>query len=331
MRKIIADCHHDLLLFVERKRNKGKKNVILNEYYDDYIKGGFNLIVSSIFISDEFIPEMALRKAMNQISALYEEMNESGGKIALCTDYKQILEAVEKDKIAIMLSLEGLDPIYNDLTLIRIFFELGVRFLGLTWSRRNYVADGCFFASKKEGKKGGLTDFGVKVMEKASELGMVVDLSHINDEGFEDVIKYFDGPIIASHSNSRELVGSMRNLTDKQIKTINDRKGIIGLNSANIFTGNCAEEYNTDALAEHLIRISEVGSENCVSLGLDICEDFDMDEMDELSHTSKFSNLIPRHSKIEMLENSLKKKGKDDEFISKAFGNNFIEFIKRVF
>lgn len=154
------------------------------------IEGGVNVVIASLYIDDEFLPEMALRRALQQISALYEEIDESSGKFVLCKSFHDIEQAIKNNKLGILLSFEGVEPLYNDLSLLKIFYELGVRILGLVWSRRNFAADGCHFSAVKTGTKGGLTDFGLKLIEKADQLGMLVDVSHLNDEGFWDVIKF---------------------------------------------------------------------------------------------------------------------------------------------
>ena len=176
-----------------------------------------------------------MRKALDQISYLHDEIAESPGKFRICRTMKEAYAAKTAGELAIFLSLEGADPLQNDLGLLRIFYELGVRGLGLVWSRRNYAADGAFFSEVREGRKGGLTPFGVQLVEKAEELGIFVDVSHLNDEGFWDVLDIVKRPLIASHSNCRALAGTMRNLTDDQIAAIAKIGGVIGMNSIDVF------------------------------------------------------------------------------------------------
>ena len=140
-------------------------------------------------------------------------------------------KAIKENKIGLILSLEGLEPIHRELELLNTFYELGVRGFGVTWARRNFVADGSYFRYPEEGVLGGLTPFGIQVMKKATELGYFVDVSHINDVGFDDVFKYTNSPIIASHSNASSLCKHRRNLTDDQIKTLANSGGLIGMNS----------------------------------------------------------------------------------------------------
>jgi membrane dipeptidase len=140
----VVDAHFDLLPLVYAKRLKGATNVIEKDYLPALRAAGFGLVISSLFIPTEFLPEMGLRRALGLISALYSEMEESPGLFSLCRNTEEIRQARERDELAIILSFEGLEPIGNDLSLLRIFYELGTRGVGLTWNRRNYVADGCF-------------------------------------------------------------------------------------------------------------------------------------------------------------------------------------------
>ena len=160
----VIDAHFDLLLDVEKKRALGNKKVIETQYFQNFKRGGVDFIVSSIFIDDFYYPDLCLRKALDQISALYAEIDESPDKIMLCKNFRDIEIAKEQGKLGIILSFEGVEPVYNDLEILRIFYELGVRIVGLVWSRRNYAGDGCHYKPVKEGKKGGLTYFGVKLV-----------------------------------------------------------------------------------------------------------------------------------------------------------------------
>jgi membrane dipeptidase len=105
--------------------------------------------------------------ALDQIAMLHCEMEESKGLFFLCRNASEVRKTVEEGRTALLLSFEGAEPLGNDLLLLRSFYELGVRFVGLTWSRRNYAADGCHFQPVPEGTPGGLTAFGVQLLEEA--------------------------------------------------------------------------------------------------------------------------------------------------------------------
>ncbi|WP_129409304.1 dipeptidase [Marinitoga lauensis] len=318
---IVIDGHFDLLDYVYHERKKGRKKVILEDHYPQFKKGGVNIIVSSLFIEDIYIPEMALRNALDQISSLQYEIEESEGKIMLCKTLEDINYVIENNKLGIILSFEGLEPIGNDLYLLRIFYELGVRLAGLVWSRRNYVADGCFFKPRIEGTKGGLTDFGVKVLKEAERLGMIIDISHLNDEGFWDVIKFSTKPIIASHSNVRKIFSSPRNLTDEQIKAIAKTGGVIGINANGSFVSDNPDENNAEGLIKHVDYISNLVGVEHVGVGFDFCDMFRESPKDSLSG----------HHEMNLFIEKLIEHGYNEKEIKMILGENFMRLYKEFF
>jgi len=273
-RAFTVDAHFDLTYEVANRRERGSEKVIETSYLQEFRSGSIDLIVSAIFINDFFLPEMGLRKALDQISYLLEERDETPGKFRICRTTKEAYTARESEEIAIFLSLEGADPLQNDIQLLRIFYELGVRGLGLVWSRRNYAGDGAFFTETREGHKGGLTPFGIKLIENAENLGMFIDVSHINDEGFWDVMDIATKPLIASHSNCRMLAETMRNLSDEQIRAIAKNNGVIGMNSINQFIRGDEPEVTISHFIDHVDHIAGIAGVEHVGLGFDLCDSF---------------------------------------------------------
>ena len=329
----LVDAHLDLLMDVEeQKRHKKRKDVIREDYLEDFKKGKMNLIVSSLFIDDDFIPEMSLRNALDQISAFHYELDNLKDEIAFCKSYDDIVNAKKNGKIGVMLSFEGLEPIQNDFNLLRAFYELGVRGVGITWSRRNYAADGCHYSDIDEGKKGGLTDFGAAVVKEAERLGMLIDVSHLNDEGFYDVMKFAQGPVIASHSDCRELASSKRNLTDDMIKCIASKGGVIGMNGANEFVDDDRKKQDVDHLADHVDHIVKVAGVDYVGLGFDFCDMLDLRLSPEQRALETFPtfDVIKGHAHIQDLTECLIKRGYTDDQIEKILGGNFLRVYKDV-
>ncbi|MBQ9565141.1 MAG: membrane dipeptidase [Synergistaceae bacterium] len=299
IKPIIVDAHYDLLLDVFRLRRLGETRVIERFYLDDLRTAGVNVLICSLFIPSEYIPEAALRVALCQIGNLHAEMRESPGRFALCRTAREARETVEKGQVALFLSFEGVDPLGPDLQLLDLFYELGVRLIGLTWSRRNFAADGCHFSPLEEGTPGGLTPFGVLLLKEAKRLRMIIDVSHLNDAGLDDVLRLYDGPVIASHSNSRALCPVARNLTDEQIRRLAERGGVVGLNNTTAFVVPNGPELIREAarrggryapptpqtgnaprwarLLDHARHIVEVAGDGHLGLGLDLCE-FDKPE-----------------------------------------------------
>ena len=331
-KETVIDAHFDLLFDVVRQRQYGRRKVIETDYLPGFIEGGLNIVVSSIYLDDDSLPEMALRKALDQVSALYAEIDESPDKIMLCKSYADIMKAIKESKIGIMLSFEGVEPLYNDLNLLRIFYELGVRIVGLVWSRRNYAADGCHFSKVREGTRGGVTDFGVQLIEAAEALGMFIDVSHLNDEGFWDVIKIAKKPVIASHSNCRVLAGTMRNLTDEQIKALASKGGVIGINVASKFTADNDKNADIEHLVNHVDHIVKLVGIEHVGFGFDFC-----DQLSKYMHTKQLKgtslksfDVFKGHKENKYFLAEIVKRGYKHEEIKLILGGNFLRVYREV-
>lgn len=273
MMNMVLDAHFDVLMDIVRFRSQGERKVFETRHLPELRAAGINTLICSIFIEDNYLPEMALRHALGQIAALREDIADSTELFAICTDTKQAAEATGQGKLALFLSLEGAEPIGSDLLLLRTFYDLGVRLMGLTWSRRNYAADGCEFLWADAPKRpGGLTKFGRRLVDYAQELGIIIDVSHINDAGFEDVAEMVKKPFIASHSNCRWLCDTARNLTDNQIKAIAASGGVIGMNCYSPFISEELSGRTVEKLLSHIEYIGKLAGYEHVGLGLDICD-----------------------------------------------------------
>ncbi len=327
-RAFIIDAHFDLTYEVANRRERGARNVIARDFLPEFRNGGLDLIVSSIFIHDFFLPEMGLRKALDQIASLHHEMDETPGRFRLCRSVSGAQAARDAGEIALFLSLEGADPIQNDLSLLRIFYELGVRGVGLVWSRRNYAGEGSIFHEGRAGRKGGVTSFGVALIEEAEKLGMFIDVSHLNDEGFLDVMEVARRPVIASHSNCRALVPVPRNLTDEQIAALAKTGGVIGMNALDVFT----KQGRTGATAEHLVdhvdHIVRIAGVDHVGLGFDLCDD--LKNHLNLHHPVEHRDVIAGHGETGQFTTALIQRGYSDEDILKILGGNFLRVYKAV-
>jgi len=264
---IVVDAHSDMLNDLLGQHILGETGILEKNWVPSMKEGGIDLRIAAIFSSPQYLPELALRRALDQVAALLAELDRSPNA-CLCTTYADILRAKAEGKRGLVLGMEGVEPLGADLTLLRVFYALGLRVIGLTHALRNYAADGAFFDPKKTGLQGGLTDFGVSLIEQAQAMGIVIDVSHLNDPGFWDVIKLAVGPVIASHSNCRVLKDHPRNLTDEQIKAVADTDGVIGLNAASLFT----EPPDLTHLMDHLEHLIKVAGREHVGLGLDFCD-----------------------------------------------------------
>jgi len=327
--EIVFDAHFDVLMDILHFRRQGERRVFETRHLPNLKSVGVNALICSIFVDDAYIPEMALRHALNQIAALREDIADSPDFFEVCLDAGQARRAVEDGKVAIFLSLEGAEPLGSDILLLRTFYDLGVRLLGLTWSRRNYLADGSAFSwNDAPARPGGLTKLGREAVAKARELGMVVDVSHLNDAGFEDVAGMLKKPFIASHSNSRALCGSARNLTDAQIKAIAASGGVIGINCYSPFVAEDAGERTAENLLAHLDYIGGLAGFDHVGMGLDICDCLESAALAQPRKTHE-KDVFENHAAADKFFSVIRARYPESTS-AKILGGNFIRVLEEV-
>ena len=266
---IIVDAHLDLLSDLTKKHSDGIYNVIIDSYLKEFHAGGVNVIIAALFIDSRDLPEAATKQALAQVGAFYRELESAQQYISLCRNYGEIQQALFEKKIAILLSLEGAEPLGNNPDLLRVFYELGFRGFGLCWSRKNLAADGALYTRQEQGQKAGLSNLGYCLVHEAERLGMIVDVSHLGDEGFEDIKKIATRPFIASHSNCRALHSTERNLSDEQIVEISCRGGVIGVNSCSALIAPTAEKATLKTLIAHMNHLIDLVGIEHVGLGFD--------------------------------------------------------------
>ena len=320
-----VNAHFDLPYDIANRRERGQRNIVETHYLEGFRQGQFNLIVSALFVQNYFLPEMGLRRTLDQISYLWQELEESPDIMRICTTPAEMAQAKAEGRIGILLSFEGVDALQQDIHLLRVFYALGVRGVGITWSRRNYAADGAFFKDVKEGRKGGLTNFGVDVIQAAESLGMFLDVSHLNDEGFWDVMACATKPVIASHSNCRALADSMRNLTDKQIEALAEKDGVIGMNALSPYVRASSDQekrLGADDLLDHVDHVVKVAGVRHVGLGFDFCDSFEnyLTMPDNLATY----DVVPGHGHLGDVTAGLIQRGYSDDDILLILGGNFL-------
>jgi len=158
----IVDLHFDMPMDLYEKRYR--TNVLATDFLPELEAGDISVLSAAIYIEDRYMPEMRLRVALDQISRLYSEAGESG-RFAICKSHEEILDAHKARKIALLITMEGVEPLGTDLELLRVFYGLGVRAIGLTHARRNAAGDGGIFASTGSSRDG-LTEFGRDVVRR---------------------------------------------------------------------------------------------------------------------------------------------------------------------
>ena len=168
----------------------------------------------------------ATRRALQLIDSVNQQVARHPDQLVLATTAADVRRAHKQKKIALLMGVEGGTPIADDLRLLRLFYQLGVRYMTLTHGLANNWAD----SSTDEPKHNGLTDFGKEVVREMNRLGMLVDISHVSDKAFYDALEVSQAPMIASHSSCRALCKHPRNMTDEMIKALAAKGGVIQIN-----------------------------------------------------------------------------------------------------
>jgi len=207
-------------------------------------------------------------RALQLIDSVYQQIAKHPEQLALATGTRDILAARSgtDKRLACLMGLEGGHAIENDLGMLRDFYRLGVRYMTLTWSNSNEWADSSGDLSDPRVKHhNGLTDFGKQVVREMNRIGMIVDISHVSDKTFYDVIQVTKAPVIASHSSARALTHSARNMTDEMLKALSTNGGVA---MVNFFSGFIDDKFRRAEQAQRPHRIAAINA--AVSkLGLD--------------------------------------------------------------
>ncbi len=320
---VVVDAHMDLATEIYERNLRGEFDIIKKYHLDNFTLAGINIIVSSIFIPTER-KDTSLKEALLQIDALKKDILSIKDRVTLVTSNIQLDDALKDNKIAIILSLEGLLPMDSNVELLDTFYELGVRGAGITWSRENSFAFGSTFNIDSPTKNLPLKKDGKRIVKRMEELGIFVDLTHLNDGGALDIIDNFSLPIIASHSNPRSIIPMERSIPDIQIRAIASRDGVIGLNAIKPLAGVEDTDDSIEVLVKHLLyTIDLVGSQH-VGFGFDLCNGLsDVDGGPKLDSISGHQDSILITAKL--LENNV-----PIEDIKNIIGRNFYNFFKRV-
>lgn len=306
------DAHIDTLLHLVHS-GKSLKEADGHVNLDKLRQGGVSAQVFAVFVEPDFYQGMALHRAMQMIDNFWEMIAEYPDYLAFAGSGREIQKIYRDGKIACLLAVEGGEVLQGSLANLRNLYRLGVRILTLTWNYRNALANG-----QTEGdQSGGLSPFGREVVAEMNRLGMLVDISHLNEPGFWDVLEISSDPIIASHSCARALRDHGRNLTDRQIRALADKGGVIGVNFYPGFLTDSGQASLDDVL-NHIEHLMNVGGTDCVGLG----SDYDG------------INAVPEGLQdcgmMQAIAAGLARRGHSQAVIEKIMGGNFLRIAESV-
>src|SRR3981189_2195537 len=224
---IVVDTHDDTTQrFLDGDFDLGARSATGSIDIPRMKEGGLGAIFFSIWIPSKITGPAAVKHAVDQIDAVREQVRQHPNEIVLVTTAGEIREARKQGKIAALMGVEGGHMIASDLGVLRSYAALGVRYMTLTHSGNDEWAD----SSTDKAVHNGLTDFGKDVVREMNRLGVMVDISHVSDKTFYDVLETSKAPLIASHSSCRAICEPPRNMTDQMMKDLAVKGGVVQIN-----------------------------------------------------------------------------------------------------
>ncbi len=225
-------------------------------------QAGIKVQFFALFPDRVYYPGRTLQQVLRLLDYATESFREDAGITVIRTRH-DLQRCLATETLGAVLTVEGGEPLEGEIRILRALYHLGVRGLGLTWNNRNELADGV-----AEGQTGGgLTGFGRQVVQEMNRLGMIIDVSHLSEPGFWNVLELSSVPVIASHSNCSAVWDHRRNLKDCQIKAIAEKQGMVGVSLVPQFVG--PQGAGLSALIEHIDHICSLVGDEYVGFGSD--------------------------------------------------------------
>lgn len=329
MTSLVIEGHRDVYEQIYRK-SIGEEAPIRDGVAPRLIRDGINMTVYAIS-GDSYSHSQNtgryLETALEQIDQFLEEAPRSEGMIQMVKTRGDLPEKAEPGSVKFLLHFEGCMPLRGSIENLRNFYRLGLRSIQPVWNFRNELGDGVW--ENRTG--GGLTNFGVQVIKEANRLGMVVDLSHMNREGFFQTLDVATAPLLVSHANACGMLKNPRNLDDEQIKAIAKQGGLVGILALpeRVKEG----EVDIEDMLKHMdYMIKLVGIEH-LALGMDFVKYDGPRTLKDRHHPLHKDPLIKGFEEIEDLPNlldGLQRHGYKDDEIKMILGGNYLRVLKTI-
>ncbi len=281
-------------------------------------RGGIGAIFASHWLRDDDAGEAALPTVLSQMNQLLRLIDRSEGQLRLVRTTADLDACLRDDTLGLIMHFEGADPIRADLTELRVFYEAGLRSLGLVWSRPTVFGYGVMFRGPTP--EDGLTDAGKELVRECNRLGILVDVSHLNVPGFWDVAAVCEGPFVATHSNAYSVAPHIRNLTDDQLKALAEHDGLTGIN---LGVGFIRPDRGRDPsipiemVVEHIDHIVKVVGDRHVAIGTDY-------------DGARPPDVLGDVTKLPVLFRELKARGYGDDAMERICQGNFLRVLRQV-
>ncbi|MCI9162273.1 MAG: membrane dipeptidase [Lachnospiraceae bacterium] len=305
----VVDMHCDTIYEIYERRKKGQKiNFKENDLHinlEKMEKGDYLLQNFALYTHLEK-EQRPLEYAMRLMDVFYEEMEANAERIGVVRNWQDIERNRKEGRLSAMVTIEEGGVCQGELAYLRDFYRMGVRMMTLTWNFPNELGypnrilteDGrpplCVADTEH-----GLTEKGIDFVQEMERLGMIPDISHLNDAGIWDVFRYTKKPFVASHSNARALAGHPRNLTDEMIRTLAERGGVAGINFCASFLRDQEEgaepiHSRCRDMVAHMKHMKQIGGIGCIGLGSDFDGIRSIVEMGDCSGIQMLANEMER-------------------------------------
>lgn len=289
----IADMHCDTIseIWESRKQSVSPKGGSPQQLSRNDLHIDIRKMKKAGYLLQNFALYVDLKKGLDPfeyvlelIDVFREEMGKNKNDIGVIKTYDEILANERQGKMSALMTIEEGGCCKGEIGNLERLYQLGARMMTLTWNYPNELASPNLFL--KSAEKGstlkndegfnlfdssrGLTEKGFFFIQRMEELGMIIDVSHLSDAGFWDIVQHTKKPFVASHSNARALCGHCRNLTDDMIRAVAGRGGVIGLNFYGCFLNETNDSHSRVArMAAHARHMLNVGGSGCLGLGSD--------------------------------------------------------------
>lgn len=313
---IMIDTHNDFVYQVyEKGVDIANRNPNTHSDLPKFKEGGVDVQIFAVWIPMKEVKN-SYGFTTSQIDRLKTMAQQNSSQFEFANTYDDVIRITNEGKLCGLIGIEGGTAIGNDLEKVKEFYDLGVRYIGLTWNNSNLIASSAKDETER-GKAGGLTDFGTQVIRKMNETGMIIDVSHLGEKSFWDVIEISTDPIIASHSNCYSLNPHYRNLTDEQIKAIAEKGGYIGINFYNKFLVKSGGA-DIEDVVRHIDHLKDLVGVDYIGIGADF--DGGITPPAGLEDVTRYPELT----------SALLQRGYTKEDVTKILGGNFLRVYKQV-
>lgn len=323
----VIDLHSDIFTDIAFRRAKGEKNVFERLHLPKLKAGGIAGIIG-VFWVEPFVEKKKRSKRFKElVNHVLNDLKESAA-VSIVSSPKSLLEAYKENRTFIYLGIEGLGFFEewegeNDRgkisNAIHACNEISIKHTTLTWNETNFIATGV----SNQSNNSGLRENGRYTIQRLEEYGWLIDVSHLNDASFWDVVHHTNVPLLASHSNARALCPHYRNLTDEQIKAIAESGGLIGVNTYGSFVDT--DEPTMEKFINHIIYIAELVGIEHVGFGFDFVDY--LQNYDLGNDMSNMTKGLENTTKIPDLLNEMIKRGFSTKDIQKIAFENFYNFL----